>query len=92
METYRDNLLLYLILNLQKIETSSNTVKGVSEIGHYGTGDLEVRVEKKGNFVLANEFVGKANGNSSPQTGMNFIFNHRVNLIIILEIELSFIN
>jgi len=65
LEIHKAHLLLYLRLNPEDIDLENKNVRNVSEIGHYGTGDIEVRVERKDNIDLAKELIEEAYGNSS---------------------------
>ena len=53
VQVYNHHLLLYLGLNPEDFDLDSPILRDVSNIGHYGTGDLEVRVEGKDDVELA---------------------------------------
>lgn len=64
VQVYNHHLLLYLRLNPEEINLEADILRDVSNIGHYGTGDLEVRVESEDDIELAKELIEKAYDNS----------------------------
>ena len=64
VQVYNHHLLLYLRLNPEYINLEADILRDVSHIGHYGTGDLEVRVESEDDIELAKELIEKAYDNS----------------------------
>ena len=64
VQIYNHHLLLYLSLNPENFDLDSQILRDVSNIGHYGTGDLEVRVESKDDIELAKQLIEKAYDNS----------------------------
>lgn len=50
-------LLLYLKVNPQSITLESGFTRDVSNIGHYGTGDLEVVITSDGDIEKAKHFI-----------------------------------
>ena len=65
LEIHKKHLLLYLRLDPNNIDLDNAILRDVSEIGHYGTGDLEVRVENKDDISLTKSLIEKAYENSS---------------------------
>lgn len=49
--------LLYLSLNPKDFDLDSSILRNMSNIDHYGTGNLEVRVESKDNIELAKQLI-----------------------------------
>ena len=64
VQVYNHHLLLYLSLNTEDFDLDIPILRDVSNIGHYGTGDLEVRVESKDDIEFAKELIEKAYENS----------------------------
>lgn len=64
VQVYNHHLHLYLRLNPEDINLETDILRDVSHIGHYGTGDLEVRVESEDDIELAKELIEKAYDNS----------------------------
>ena len=60
LEIHKKHLLLYLRLDPNNIDLDNAILRDVSEIGHYGTGDLEVRVENKDDISLTKSLIEKA--------------------------------
>ena len=65
IEIHKNHLLIYLSLDPTVIDVSRNNLRDVSNIGHYGTGDIEIRVENKDNVNMAKELIEKAYDNYS---------------------------
>lgn len=53
MEVQQKRLLLYLKLDPSSLESMPKFARDVSEIGHYGTGDLELSVKSEADLVIA---------------------------------------
>ena len=64
VQVYNHHLHLYLRLNPEEINLEADILRDVSNIAHYGTGDLEVRVESEDDIELAKELIEKAYDNS----------------------------
>lgn len=64
LEIHKGHLLLYLRLSLDEVDLEHEMIRDVSDIGHYGTGDVEVRVESKDDIELAKKLIEKAYNNS----------------------------
>lgn len=54
------NLLVYLKLDPQSVELGDGFSRDVSKIGHFGTGDLELRVSNMANWPLVEELTRQA--------------------------------
>lgn len=65
LEIHKGHLLLYLRLDPEEIDISDSRLRDVTDIGHYGTGDLEVRVEDRNDVDLAKSMIERAYDNSS---------------------------
>lgn len=64
VQVYNHHLHLYLRLNPEEINLEGDILRDVTNIGHYGTGDLEVRVESEDDIELAKKLIEKAYDNS----------------------------
>ena len=64
LEIHKVHLLLYLRLEPDEVDLEHQIIRDVSDIGHYGTGDVEVRVENKDDIELAKQLIEKAYDNS----------------------------
>lgn len=64
LEIHKGHLLLYLRLSLDEVDLEHEMIRDVSDIGHYGTGDVEVRVESEDDIELAKKLIEKAYNNS----------------------------
>lgn len=64
LEIHKGHLLLYLRLSPDEVDLEHEMIRDVSDIGHYGTGDVEVRVESKDDIELAKQLIEKAYDNS----------------------------
>ena len=60
LEIHKKHLLLYLRLDPNNIDLDNAILRDVSEIGHFGTGDLEVRVENKDDIYFTKSLIEKA--------------------------------
>lgn len=60
MEVQRQRLLLYVKLDPDGIPRFPSIARDVRNIGHYGTGDLEVSVRTADDLKIALEFIEKA--------------------------------
>ncbi|MGV2953359.1 DUF5655 domain-containing protein [Glutamicibacter sp. AGC46] len=54
------NLLVYLKLDPQTIEPVDGLIRDVSNIGHFGTGDVEVRIKDRSSWDLLEELTRRA--------------------------------
>ena len=57
MEVKRQKVLLYLKLNPKEITNPPNIARDVSDIGHFGTGNLEVTVKAIDDLEVAKKFI-----------------------------------
>ncbi len=57
MEIHKSKILLYLKLNPKSITDMPKNCRDVSDIGHYGTGDLEVIVTSDQECEIAKEYI-----------------------------------
>lgn len=64
IEIHKAHLLLYLRLAPIEVDLENDILRNVSNIGHFGTGDVEIRVESKDDIELAKELIEKAYDNS----------------------------
>lgn len=60
METQKNRVLLYLKLDPKEISEPSELIRDVTEIGHYGTGDLEVSVRSMDDFGAVKHLLTRA--------------------------------
>jgi predicted transport protein len=60
MEVKKHKILLYLKLNPKEIGSLPSIARDVSDIGHYGTGDLEITVAPALDLETAKEFINAA--------------------------------
>jgi predicted transport protein len=73
MKVQRQEVILYLKLDPTKVGGPSGISRNVSNIGHYGTGDLEVTLKSRDDFEAAKPFIRMAYqevGGSAPNQGM----------------------
>jgi len=54
------NLLVYLKLDPQTVEPVGGLIRDVSNIGHFGTGDVEVRIKDRSSWDLLEELTRRA--------------------------------
>ena len=54
------SILIYLNINPNEVELKEGFTRDVSNIGHYGTGNLEVRINSKDDFEKAKELITKS--------------------------------
>lgn len=54
------NLLVYLKLDPQTVEPVEGLIRDVSTIGHFGTGDVEIRVKDRDSWALLEELTRRA--------------------------------
>ena len=57
MEIQKARVLLYLKLDPKKVDAPSEISRDMSEIGHYGTGDLEISLNNLTDFEVAKPFL-----------------------------------
>jgi predicted transport protein len=60
MELHRQKLILFLKLNPKEIGGPAGISRDVTNIGHFGTGDLEVTIKNVADFETAKPFIEKA--------------------------------
>jgi predicted transport protein len=53
----KQKIILYLKLNPKGFESLPNIARDVSQIGHYGTGDLELTVNSDKDIEIAKEYI-----------------------------------
>ncbi len=57
LEVQRQKVILYLKLNPKDLDSLPSIARDVSEIGHYGTGDLEVTLKSGEDVEVAKEYI-----------------------------------
>lgn len=57
MEVKQQKIILYLKLNPKEFENLPDIARDVSEIGHYGTGDLKLTVDSPEDVEIAKEYI-----------------------------------
>jgi predicted transport protein len=57
MEVKPQKVILYLKLNPKELKSLPKNARDVSEIGHYGTGDLELTVNSGESIEIAKEYI-----------------------------------
>jgi predicted transport protein len=60
VEVYKDKLLLHVHLNPDEVDLVEGFTRDVRNIGHWGTGDLEVWVRNKNNLERAKPLIKRA--------------------------------
>jgi predicted transport protein len=60
IEIHKKHLLIYTALDPNEVDVNNDILRDVREIGHYGTGDLEIRIENPDDIPLAKELIEKA--------------------------------
>lgn len=60
MELQKKRVILYLKLDPKKVAGPAKISRDVSNIGHFGTGDLEITIGNQNAFELAKEFIEMA--------------------------------
>lgn len=60
MEVKQQRVLLYLKLDLNAVRGPKGISRDVSEVGHYGTGDLEISLKTQADFAAATPFIQQA--------------------------------
>ncbi|RLC76756.1 MAG: hypothetical protein DRJ03_28015, partial [Chloroflexi bacterium] len=60
MEVRKQKVTLYLKVNPKEIPGPPGISRDVSNIGHYGTGDLEITLKSQDDFETAMPFIEKA--------------------------------
>ena len=60
VEVQRRRLILYLKLDPKATRGPKDISRDVSNVGHYGTGDLEVSIENTSDFEAAKPFIQMA--------------------------------
>lgn len=51
---------MYLKLDPQTVKPADGLIRDVSNIGHFGTGDVEVRISDRGSWELLEELTRRA--------------------------------
>lgn len=59
-EIYQSKILLHLRLNPDTVELRQGFIRDVRNIGHFGTGDLQITIKSEEDFEQAKELVDKA--------------------------------
>lgn len=57
MEVKTQKVILYLKLNPKELKSLPSNARDVSEIGHYGTGDLELTINSEESIEIAKEYI-----------------------------------
>jgi predicted transport protein len=57
VEVKKQKVILYLKVNPKEFDSLPDIARDVSEIGHYGTGDLEMTVDSNEDIEVAKEFI-----------------------------------
>lgn len=57
MEVKTQKVILYLKINPKELKSLPKNARDVSEIGHYGTGDLELTVNSDESIEIAKEYI-----------------------------------
>ncbi len=60
MEVKRQKVILYIKLDPKKIDILPTIARDVTNIGHFGTGDLEINVKDDGDFEIAKKYIEMA--------------------------------
>lgn len=60
VEIRAKNIMLYLKLNPDKVSLENGFTRDVREIGHWGTGDLEIIIKDIEDFEKAKKYINKA--------------------------------
>ena len=64
IDIHKEHLHIYLRIEPDEVDLENDILRDVSEIGHFGTGDVEVRVESEDDIELAKKLIEKAYDNS----------------------------
>lgn len=60
MEVKKQKVVLWLKLNPKELKSLPAIARDVSEIGHYGTGDLQITVSSEDDIGIAKEYISMA--------------------------------
>lgn len=60
IEVYSKQIILYLKLNPDSVELEDGFVRDMRNVGHYGTGDLQVTIKTVRDFEKAKPFIERA--------------------------------
>lgn len=60
METRKEKIILFIKLNPEKIGQLPKICRDVTNIGHYGTGNLEITVKDESDFEIAKSYIEMA--------------------------------
>ncbi len=63
MEVHKNNILIYLKINPDTVENMQSNCRDMRDIGHYGTGDFEIRISNDEDVENAKEFISLAFNN-----------------------------
>lgn len=59
-EIYQSKILLHLRLNPDQVELQQGFTRDMRNIGHFGTGDLQIIIKSEGDFEKAKEYINNA--------------------------------
>jgi len=60
IEIHKKHLLIYLSIDPDKVNLDNEILRNVRKIGHFGTGDIEIRIEKPEHINTSKELLEKA--------------------------------
>jgi len=60
LEVRAKSIMVYLRLNPSDVELVDGFCRDVTNIGHWGTGDVEITIKDENDFVVAKEYILKA--------------------------------
>ena len=60
MEIHRNRVLLYVKLDPKKVDTPKKLARDMTNIGHFGTGDLELSVRNEHDLNLVKPLLEQA--------------------------------
>jgi len=63
MEIHKSQILLYLKINPKELPSLPSIARDVTNIGHFATGDLELRISSEEDIPLAKEYAQMAFNN-----------------------------
>jgi len=64
VEIYSKQILLHLRLNPDEVELEAGFTRDMRNIGHYGTGDLQIIIKNTSDFEKAKDLINKAYNNN----------------------------
>ena len=59
-EIFKEEIALYLKLNPESVKLEEGFTRNMKNIGHYGTGDVEVQIKSKEDLDRAKELLQRA--------------------------------